>query len=332
MPPDLPGLTAIILGSLPQAVIHRSGCLWRLAAGAPPSPIAEEVPEIEFLTPCPDGLHFAYWLRNDECFHLADLTGRQLWKRRINTDRAMVHDIRFSSSGDALACIDDYDGGHRLHLFELTTSSVAEFGPSSHPIGFDPDLLRFVGTRFFPQDPEGAVVDRDGQVTDRIRWPLDGWSSLAILPGLNEMAVFRERTLFWLPMNASKPSAAVPDCLPEQGGEPWTPCTLSARPDLALIVPTGTGLAALVSRTRGVVWRGQNVLRATLHSRRALVHYSEGAVELVRPDGAKELAYQPPPGVQTLAAQLAGQAVRVLECSGAQGDLAFRNLPTLARQ
>src|SRR5437762_12781965 len=72
---------------------------------------------IEFLTACPDGEHFAFWSREDERFHLLKISGAELWSRRINTDRAAPHRICFSPSGDGVACIDDYDGSHRLSFY-----------------------------------------------------------------------------------------------------------------------------------------------------------------------------------------------------------------------
>jgi len=328
----MPDPTGILLGRTHQAVVHRSGCLWRITAGAPPSRIAQEHPEVQFLTASPDGQHFAYWLQKDECFHLASAAGQELWKRRINTDRAMAHDIRFSPSSDALACIDDYDGGHRLHLFDLGTKSVSECGPSHHPIGFDASLQRFAWTRFSPEGPQLPVVDRNGSVRDRIYWRLDGWSSLAIQTSLHEIVVFRERSLFWLPIHASEPSTAVADCVPSEGWESWTGCTLQVSGGLALISVPDWRLAVLAHRNLGVLWKATQVLSATLHGHRTLAHFSSGALEVLGGDGSKHLSYAPPPGTHTVAASLTEGDLCVLECSEAGGEFCFRDLPILNRQ
>jgi hypothetical protein len=81
--------------------------------GAGVSAVPLNVPlNSDFLSACPVGEHFAFY--EDDSFHVWSGEGREIWSRGINTDKAAPHRIRFSLSGDAVACVDDWDGLHRL--------------------------------------------------------------------------------------------------------------------------------------------------------------------------------------------------------------------------
>lgn len=141
--------------------------------------------EARFVRISPDLGHLAWWHRPSERFHLAKIGGGIVWERRINTDKADALDIRFSPSGDAVACFDEYDGGYRVHLYSIAKADETDLGPSLVPICCDPELRRFAcvepGARSDPFSPPASacnpdvltIRDRRGTVRGTLRVPAD---------------------------------------------------------------------------------------------------------------------------------------------------------------
>lgn len=99
--------------------------------------------EDDMLSVSGDLSHFAYWNGCAESFYLHSMDGSKIWQKRINTDKAIPLEIKFSQSSDAVAFFDDYDGGYRIHFYSIEKSYDTDFGPSLVPIICDAELRRF---------------------------------------------------------------------------------------------------------------------------------------------------------------------------------------------
>jgi len=353
------------LGLTSGAVVFRSGRLLRVAPDIEPVTLVEGLREVEHLCACRDGKHFAFWNREDERFRLMNVAGERVFSRRINTDKALAQDIWFSPSGDAVGFIDDYDGGRRLHLYELATGATTEFGPSFEPIGYDANLRAFVEAPVqwrrvdaFCSLPSPApenrlgILSRKRKVRGYFERRPERWSALAIQSGLEGLVALEERNLCWLSLGAAGPTGVVRamrsllslfssgssrgaagptgvvrECVPDEGWKPWDRCSLRVDGDLALIHTGDQAAAVLVHRTSGVLRGAGGVLSAGLDAGRVLLHFDTGAVEVLASDGRTELLWAPEAGHETMAAGLAGGALRVVEFRAAGGGYRFSRRP-----
>lgn len=104
----------------------------------------ERLTTAKLITLSHDLAHVAFWHRASENFYLERLGSGQVWRKRINTDKADGIAIRFSLSDDLVACFDEYDGAYRVHLYSLAKGYERKLVSLLEPIIHDDDLRRFV--------------------------------------------------------------------------------------------------------------------------------------------------------------------------------------------
>jgi hypothetical protein len=81
----------------------------------------------------------------------------------------------------------------------------------------------------------------------------------------------------------------------------------------------------MVNRNMGVVWKGADVLSATLNGPRAVIHHKSGIIEVVRGDGSVEISCAPPSWKKTLAANVVDNILRVAYVSEADQAITFKD-------
>jgi hypothetical protein len=84
------------------------------------------------------GEYIAYW--SGEVFRLEDLDYNVIWTEWINGDKAAPTGIKFSSSGDAVACFFHFDGVPGMFFCDIEKGSSTIF-PCGRPIGYLGDLI-----------------------------------------------------------------------------------------------------------------------------------------------------------------------------------------------
>lgn len=139
------------------AVLSANDSLYCLCSGHM-TKIASEVGPIRSL--CASGEYCAFWQGRTEEFVLMKVNGECIWSRRINTDKAAPHGVYFSTSGDAVAFTDDYDGGWRVHFLNILKGYSTEFGPCRSAILFDAELRRFLQQDFTESRDSICLFDR----------------------------------------------------------------------------------------------------------------------------------------------------------------------------
>lgn len=175
---------ALLVGARPTLVFAHEGTLYAGDAGARADAMAKGLGTVQHLVASADGRYLAYF--SDERIRLVDAGGERIWSHRINTDKADVHDIRFTPMGDALGCFDDYDGLHRLHLYRLDRDAAIEFTQASSPIAADAQLRRFViANRTSPEEKARhhtgvAILDRRKTLRGVATLPLHRWRGAVV--------------------------------------------------------------------------------------------------------------------------------------------------------
>jgi hypothetical protein len=270
---------------------------------------------IRFLTACPDGEHFAFWSDRDGSFCLMNTAGETVWRRGVNTDKTLPHDIRFSPSGDVVACFDDWDGGHRIHLFNIHKRYENTVGPSWGPVIHDILFRRFsVIPNRYPTTllPGGLVVyeptappdewkkhqkqsmeplvicDRRGSNRGRLRLPFSCWESRAVAfcPKAAGFVVVYEQEVMWFD------SAGNVESTTPRRGPSMSPATsrkeclaIEVNHDLALLRSSACPDLAVASRPAGKFWSFHDALFATVTETEVVLVLERGAATVVGPHG-----------------------------------------------
>lgn len=335
--------SGVFTGDRNQVVIPGRNVLWLVTEDCLSRTVLSGYEDIRFLTASPCGRYLAFWSPNGESFRLFDLAGQELWSRWMNTDKASPHGIRFSTSGDAVARIYDFEGVHGLFLFDIKQCHGTVFGCSSSPIGYDPDLQYFIVDRCDPyRDGELAFHVRDADSRELTKLPpevvsekmkrnplvvdrnrcihecpvvrIRDWHGLCVqsgMEGIEGFVMLKNRDLHWLSKDSDRPEASVSDCLPHQGTYEWGFYTLAASGNLALIQSVHHGGATVVNRNLGRVWQGEGLSSVMLVGGIAFAQYTDGIVEVIRSDGSMQLKCTPPSGSTTVAADVLDDILRV---------------------
>ncbi len=289
--------------------------------------------DIRFLTASLSGEHLAFWSITGESFRLIDLTGQEIWSCWMNTDKATPHGIQFSTSGDAVACIYDFEGVPGMFFCDIEKRYTTIFGCSGSPIGYDTNLQYFVIDSCDPYEDEKLafyehdagsgnliklhpevvsekmkksplIVDRNRCIYSYPVVPMRDWDGLFVQEGMEGFVILKDRSLLWLAKDSDKPQVTVNDCLPQEKAHEWYRCTLTVCGDMALIQSVSYGGAIVVNRNIGVVWRGNSLSSTTIRGQRVLAQYTDGTVEVIQSDGSIETRCLPPTGFRTVAVDI----------------------------
>jgi len=304
--------SGIIIGNKRISIVSTGNSLLRCEEGKESYTIWQFRYDIKFLSGCSDGEHFAFWLGENERFYLMNINGEVIWSCRINTDRALPHYIRFSSSGDAVAFIDDYDGGHRIHFYNITKQYNTEFGPSETPIGYNANLRRFLDFLFFSQGEiiRLGICDRHKSIKSYIDWSFGIWHRLFIQDTENKFVVLKKRNILWISIDSLLSETEIADCIPKDIHS-QDPCVLEAIGELALIHIIKDNFASIINRNIGIVWNGNDVLSAMLNNQKAIIQYVNGTIEIIRDDGSTEMKFIPPKGNKALAPNIVDKTLYI---------------------
>lgn len=276
-----------------------------------------------------DGEHFAFWQRQDERFYLLHLSGEEVFSGRIDTDKAMPHEIVFSGSGDGVAFTWDYDGAHFLYFLNVKKGYKTQFGPSRNAIGYDKDLRRFVELPFHsgPQaPPEVTLLDRHRSPREFRPW--DGWQwrcmGIERAGGTPQaLVIVCEDEILWLPLSARQPDLHVVDWMPRDRSVTCYTFLISVSHDLALVWLLEPAQAVLVNRRLGRVWEGANLVSAQLCGPHAVAQHRDGGVEVVAADGSMALRCAPISETQTIAATVTDKTLLLAQTPASGGRISL---------
>lgn len=287
----------IILGNISLMAIIKNDALWLLNEDCVHYILVNDLKGIRFLTACPSGEYLAFWADTGESFRLIDLAGDMVWSSWINTDKATPHGIQFSTSGDALAFVYDFEGAHGIFFCDLKKRYTTTFGCSNSPVGYDADLKYFVIDRcnpcedkslsFYEHDADRGdtikvrpevvhekvkksplIVDRDRCVYSHPVLSIRDWDGLAVQDRMEVFVILKEGNLHWLINDSDEPEVIVNGCIPQGSRHEWYRCTLTSCGDIALIQSISHGRSIVVNRNYGVVWRGNDLSSITLSGER----------------------------------------------------------------
>ncbi len=319
--------SGIILPEGNRVVTAGSG-LWLYSDDHAPTCISSRGRGMRFLASDRFGAYFAYWSDDGESFHLIDRAGEWLWSAWMNTDKCKPRAVRFSASGDALACEYDFEGAPGTFFCDIAAGKAQRLGCSGSPIGHDADMRRFVMNGFdryeysdFPfysRDAAGvpvkvpqeeatelvkdhpAVIDRDRCLLNTPPPPVQGWDGLVLLDD-GGYVLLDEGCLYWFAAGSDVPMATVRDMVPARELSGWWRCVLTATEDLALVQ---AGDRAVAVGRGGVIWRGSRLSSTMLDEGRILAIYRNGEIEVIRTDRTIEMRLPSPPHLDLLAARL----------------------------
>ncbi len=262
--------------------------------------------------------HVAFF--HDEKFRVWAVNGAEIWSRRINTDRAAPHGIRFSGSGTSIACTDDYDGLHRLHRFEIARNHALTFASGRGPVGTDLSHRRFLAGDCYGSDPytsiarlDGiAVMDHSGEVAQRTGLGKVRWKAASISTALDEVMVLIESVLHWMPPQPESGPVPAHEIGLTLDYRDFPPPEILADGSVALVHVTSQSTAVLVERTAGVLRVFRSVDFADLVPPRILVGYAGGEVEVCNYDGLTGFRYSPRKRWSTLGATVDDSALKIV--------------------
>lgn len=341
-----------------MVVVSGRDALWLLRKDCEPHVLVSGYKDIRFFTASPRGEYLAFWSITGESFRLIDLTGRELWSRWMNTDKATPHGTQFSTSGDAVAFIYDFEGLHGLFFSDIRQGYRTLFGCSNNPIGYDADLQYFIIDRCDPyEDGKLAFYERNAGSRDLIKLPpevvsenmkenplvvdrarcihpypvvpirdWDGLSVQSVTEGIEGFVILKDHDLHWLTKDSDKPDATVSDCLPHERAYEWYFCTLAASGNIALIQSVRYGWAIVVNRKFGKVWQGKDLSSVMLIGQYALAKYADGTVEVIQSDGSLELKCTPPSRLTTVAADVIDHDLYIAYASEMSGRLEVKTV------
>jgi hypothetical protein len=335
--------SGVFIGDGDLVAVGGRHALWLLRKDCEPHAVVSGYEGIRFLTASPRGKYIAFWSDTGESFRLIDLAGQEIWSRWMNTDKAPPHAIQFSTLGDAVAFIYDFEGLHGLFFYDIKQGYRTLFGCSNSPIGYDADLKYFIVDRCDPyEDGKLAFYEHDASSKSLIKLPpevvsarmkenplvvgrnrclypylvvpIRDWAGLSVqsgMEGIEGFVILKDHDLHWLAKDSDKPDATVSDCLPHEKSYEWYFCTLAACGDIALIQSVRYGGAIIVDRNLGRVWQGKDQASVMLKGQRVLAQYSSGTVEVIRSDGSVDLKCTPPSGFTTVAADVLDNVLRI---------------------
>lgn len=267
------------------------------------------------LTAAPDGLHIAAF---DGSCRAWTLEGHEVWHRGINEDKGGLFDLRFSAAGDGIACAWDYDGLFGLHFHSLAKGYSTELRQGWVPLGWSPDLRRFVTWQ------GGDLVELDRHQRPCGRFALaDGLEherpdGLVLDREAGQFVLLLEEEVVWV--EARTPIAAVVarHRLPTRAGL-W--CRLEAAGRLAVVLlyqyPGWRG-AAVLDRERGLVRFEPEAVEARLRGRRVVLHTDDGRAWLVGESGESEASWVATGGDTLLGADVVAGALTLVCDPGAR--------------
>ncbi|MDO8501788.1 MAG: hypothetical protein Q7S20_08085 [Gemmatimonadaceae bacterium] len=313
--------------------------------------IMEGAGNVNLLTACPDGKHFAFFAKTG--LHLMDVTGSEVWMCHLDADKSTPYGIRFSPSGDAVMFIHNYGddvGLYCIWLYELERKRATQLWCDS-PIGCDADLRYFmVGRNYYrwgyDQVLQGSEIPQPGDTTRErgtIATRLDGepvildrdmfpkWQASPIRPwrgsavqrnGEGVVVLEEDGSLQWFSVDSVGPDVAIRGCISQRldcATQRVGHVMLGAHDDMVLIQPAMVEHAMLVNRNIGIVWEADDLSSATLKGQRVIAHYNDGTVEVLRSDGSVEVRYAPLSGCKAVAADIIGDAL-FLACTVDEGQ------------
>jgi hypothetical protein len=277
---------------------------------------------ISFLCESPDGTHLAFWSDKGESFHLVTRAGKHVWSRKINTDKAAPHDVRFSPTGDAVAFFDDYDGLYRVHFYSIEKNYTTEFAAGWSPIGFDPGLRRFAerktaGAVGELQDcalgltpgllelmrPEHLIQikDRRGSVREKYRIePELHWGAFHIDRSTRTCLLVCQKHLIWYNFQHNH-STVIRDCLPN---EIVFGASVVGATDRFTAIHYLNGAFYLVNYVTGLCWYARHVKRSEMIGSNVLVVLKHGVVQIVTGTGHVNMCVDAPDGYELIDAKV----------------------------
>lgn len=305
------------------------------------------------LATCPFGIHFAFWSFSGESFTLVDINGNQIWSARMNSDKAVPKWVRFSNSGDAVACEYWFDGVPGMFFCDYWKEYATTFGCSGSPIGYDANLQYFAidgcdpfeddKLAFFKQEPDSGniikvppqdisrnleqhplLVDRYRRVIESPVVPMRNWQALAIRDELNGFIILKDGDLYWFKKQNAEPDA-VHHCHDKKEGWDWFHAKLTLSGDNVLI-QSKKAQAMIVNRTAGVVWSGTNLISTLIKKQKILAQYGNGAIKVFRLDGSLEMAYQAPKGFHPVTATIRDDTLIVACIGEISGGIVFKSV------
>jgi hypothetical protein len=272
--------------------------------------------DIRFLTASPYGEYIAFWSITGESFRLVDLSGQELWSSWMNSDKAVPTGIKFSATGDALACFFHFDGVPGMFFCDIGQLFSTTFGCCGRTIGHDNDLRYFVLSDYDPYEydklpffevepasenivklsPEivSAKLDNGPVILNRKRCIIsqpasikEMWGGLAIQTDMAGFVVQRKGDVSWFSYNSQNPEITIKHCLPESAFYQTYCKIMSLSGDNVLIQMKDKATA--VNLHNGVIWSGDDLSSVLLRGQRILAQYDDGKVEVVRSDGSMEM-------------------------------------------
>jgi hypothetical protein len=313
--------------------------LWLSRKDSEPYNLIWGYEDIRFLAASPYGEYLAFWSISGESFQLMELSGVVIWSAWMNSDKTIATGVKFSASGDAVACFYHFDGVPGVFFCDIEHGFSTIFGCCGRPIGHDSDLRYFVlsfvdryeydGLPFYEVDPFGiinklsleaasakldngpVILDRNRRIVAQPPALKEDWDGLAIQTGMTGFVIQRGRNLSWFSGDSDTPEVTINDCLPESERHYKFCKILSVNEDNALIQISEK--ATVVNRNHGVIWTGDNLISTELRGNRVLAQYSDGTVEVINSDGSRELKYSPPAGFFMAAADIVDDVLYIAQ-------------------
>lgn len=296
-----------------RALVHRGDELFIVESDVEKR-ISGGLREVLHLTGSVDGRHFAFY--SNGAFHLWSVDGGKVFERPVNTDKSTANDVKFSTSGDAVAFAWDYDGGHQLHCFEIDQARSQHYRHSASPVGMSSDLRRFVmmvDCRQAGVGVEMTILDRHKDVRGSFFLPFRDWTALGLDTCTNEFAVLRRGNLYWFTPMKKEYAMSMLAVLPEST-EISRPSRLFLHSRYVATFAPSLSVARLYFRQTGRVVLEPNISGLSLTERGPVV-WNHGKVGFWGDDFRSPIMWTPSSGTAVLSANVQDGVIYVCEDS-----------------
>jgi hypothetical protein len=234
------------------------------------------------------------------------MAGETIWRCGINTDKAKPMGLRFSTSGDAVVCFDDFDGGKRIRFYNIAKKYGWTYSKSPRSIGFDQELRRFLvfdggviifdvgsllGADSVKSIPPDTIVLYDRRCSIRAQysedsWPLSTWKGAAIDRENEQVVMASANALYWISLRMQPRITRRKVC--SFGNQELFDFSVSSVPNSDILFvrareyASGSITAVLLTPSKGELWRASDLKALWFIGQQLVVHRSsDNRIEVI---------------------------------------------------